>query len=76
MPRWSQPPPTVPTAWSGCDRPGRPGTHGTYRVTRLADRPVCTGPWEEEHHGTPGPCKHALTVVLAEQDIPTDTGAD
>jgi hypothetical protein len=53
-----------------------PGTHGTYRVTRLADRWSCTCAWEEEHHGTRGPCKHVLAVVLAEQHLPTDTGAD
>jgi len=46
-----------------------PGTYGTYRVTRQQDRWACTCPWEEEHHGTRGPCKHVLAVVLAEQDV-------
>jgi hypothetical protein len=45
-----------------------PGTHAVYRVQRAGDRWVCTCPWEEEHHGTRGPCKHVLAVVLAQHE--------
>jgi hypothetical protein len=49
-----------------------PGDHGVYQVRRLVDatqdRWACTCTWEEEHHGTRGPCKHILAVVLATQD--------
>jgi hypothetical protein len=55
-----------------------PGTHGTYVVTRFAaeDRWACTCPWEEEHHGTRGPCKHVLAVVLAQQPAAAKSGED
>ena len=36
------------------------GDHGTYIVT--GDR--CTCPWEAEHSGTRGPCKHVLAVAM------------
>jgi hypothetical protein len=41
------------------------GTHGaTYDVTAVGDELRCGCPWEREHHGTRGPCKHVLAVLL------------
>lgn len=41
-----------------------PGEHGVYRVSHDGDRWACSCAWEHEHHGTRGPCKHILAVVL------------
>ena len=41
------------------------GSHGkTYDVTAVGDELRCTCTWEREHHGTRGPCKHVLAVLL------------
>jgi hypothetical protein len=41
------------------------GSQGaTFDVTAAADQLGCTCPWELEHHGTRGPCKHVLAVLL------------
>ena len=40
------------------------GDQATYEVI-LADRHHCTCPWEQEHAGTRGPCKHILAVLVA-----------
>ena len=42
-----------------------PGEHAVYTVIDTGERWQCTCPWEHEHHGTRGPCKHVLAVVLA-----------
>jgi hypothetical protein len=47
-----------------------PGTYGAHRVSQHEDRWACTCAWEDEHHGTRGPCRHVLAVVLAERDAP------
>jgi len=43
------------------------GSGTTYDVTRDGDRLRCTCVWEQEHHGTRGPCKHVLAVLLGLQ---------
>ena len=35
-----------------------------YDVSAERDRITCTCAWEFEHHGTRGPCKHVLAVLL------------
>jgi hypothetical protein len=35
----------------------------TYEIV-LGDPPRCTCAWEREHHGSRGPCKHVLAVLL------------
>ena len=53
----------------GWRMPGQP-EHGWPTVRHVrhdGDRWVCTCPWEQEHHGTRGPCKHVLAVALAQQ---------
>ena len=35
-----------------------------YDVTAVGDELRCSCPWEREHHGTRGPCKHVLAVLL------------
>ena len=36
-----------------------------YDVRREGERWACSCAWEDEHHGTRGPCKHVLAVLLA-----------
>jgi hypothetical protein len=36
-----------------------------YDVRREDERWACTCAWEERHHGTRGPCKHVLAVLLS-----------
>jgi hypothetical protein len=36
-----------------------------YDVRRQGERWACTCAWEQEHHGTRGPCKHVLAVLLS-----------
>ena len=41
------------------------GVHDTYELTAAVRRGlVCSCPWELEHAGTRGPCKHVLAVVI------------
>jgi hypothetical protein len=49
--------------------PGRWAARGSegeeYAVRREGERWACTCAWEERHHGTRGPCKHVLAVLLS-----------
>ena len=46
------------------------GDHDTYRVEGRR----CSCPWETEHHGSRGPCKHLLAVtIMATEPAPPAT---
>ncbi len=38
---------------------------GEYDVRREGERWACSCRWEQQHHGTRGPCKHVLAVLLS-----------
>jgi hypothetical protein len=44
------------------------GSDADYSVATDGDRLRCTCRWEAEHHGSRGPCKHVLAVVLSRHD--------
>ncbi len=44
------------------------GSDLDYSVTAEAGLLRCTCRWEAEHHGSRGPCKHLLAVVLSRHD--------
>jgi hypothetical protein len=51
--------PLVPGSWKV-----RGTKRASYVVSADGDRLRCECPWELEHHGTRGPCKHVLAVLL------------
>lgn len=52
--------PTSPGSWAARGSEGE-----EYAVRREGERWVCTCAWEDRHHGTRGPCKHVLAVLLS-----------